>query len=89
MFVRAGSILRFGDAVEDMDEPQGPKKIRIDPGMDATFNLYRDEGATYNYGGITVLHWGDANSRFSHTGAKAWTAPDDERVKIIHPSNNN
>jgi alpha-D-xyloside xylohydrolase len=90
LFVRAGSILPLGDAVEDMDQPQELKEIRVYPGADATFDLYRDDGDTYSYekigGRITVLHWNDANQRFTHTGAEAWTEPDGAMVKVIQPA---
>ncbi len=93
LFVRAGSILPIGDPVEDMDQPQGLKQIRIYPGADATFDLYRDDGTTYNYeragGRITVLRWDDAHRRFSHSGATAWSEPDSELVKVIQPADGN
>ncbi len=91
LFVRAGSILPIGDPVEDMDQPQGLKQIRIYPGADATFDLYRDDGVTNTYekagGKITVLHWDDATQRFSHTGPEAWSQPDSNLIKVMHPSN--
>ncbi len=91
LFVRAGSILPIGKQVEDMDQRQGLKEIRIYPGANATFDLYRDNGATYNYersgGRITVLHWDNKDHHFTHTGAKAWSVPDSEMVKVIHVSN--
>ncbi|HTV83617.1 MAG TPA: TIM-barrel domain-containing protein [Acidobacteriaceae bacterium] len=87
LFVRAGSILPIGDPVEDTDQPQGIRQIRIYPGANATFRLYEDDGTTYNYektgGRITVLHWDDRVHRFSHTGATAWTVPDAQVVKVM------
>ncbi len=88
LFVRAGSILPIGDPVEDMDQPQGIREIRVYPGADATFRLYRDDG-TLRYqktgGQITVLHWDNRAQRFSHTGAAAWTAPDAQIVRVVRP----
>lgn len=90
LFVRAGSILPLGDAVEDMDQPQGIREIRVYPGADATFDLYRDDGTTYDYeksgGKITVLHWDNASQRFSHSGAEAWSEPDSSMIRVIHAS---
>jgi alpha-D-xyloside xylohydrolase len=87
LFVRAGSILPLGRQVEDMDQRQPLRRIRIYPGADATFDLYRDGGKTYRYektgGRITVLHWDDRARRFTHTGARAWSVPDRELVKVI------
>ncbi|MEJ2009617.1 MAG: glycoside hydrolase family 31 protein [Acidobacteriota bacterium] len=91
LFVRAGSILPIGDQVEDMGQHQALKEIRVYPGANATFDLYRDDGTTYDYkktgGWITVLHWDDKDHRFTHTGARAWSVPDSELVKVIHDSN--
>ncbi len=89
LFVRAGSILPIGKPVEDMDEHQGLEEIRVYPGADATFDLYRDDGS-YDYektgGRVTVLHWDDRTRRFTHTGAKAWRVPDAQLVKVIRAS---
>ena len=91
LFVRAGSILPIGKPVEDMDQHQGLKEIRIYPGADATFRLYQDNGTNYNYektgGRITVLHWDNQTHRFTHTGATAWSVPDSQLVKVIHATN--
>jgi alpha-D-xyloside xylohydrolase len=88
LFVRAGSILPLGRQVEDLsDQHQGLKEIRVYPGANATFQLYEDNGKTYDYkedGRITVLHWDNADHRFTHTGAKAWSVPDSDLVKVVH-----
>lgn len=87
LFVRAGSILPVGEQVEDMDQPQALKEIRVYPGADATFTLYEDNGKTYDYakdGRITTLHWNNKEQRFTHSGAKAWSVPDSQIVKVIH-----
>lgn len=86
LYVRAGSILPIGKQVEDMDQIQGIKEIRIYPGANATFNLYRDNGETYDYkrdGRITVLHWNNHDRRFTQSGAKAWSVPDAKLVKVV------
>jgi alpha-D-xyloside xylohydrolase len=90
LFVRAGSILPLGKPVEDMDQHQGLKAIRVYPGANATFDLYRDEGtpADESSGGrVTVLHWDERTRRFTHTGARAWSVPDATLVKVMHASN--
>lgn len=86
LYVRAGSILPIGKQVEDMDQIQGIKEIRIYPGANATFDLYRDNGETYDYkrdGRITVLHWDNHDRRFTQSGAKAWSVPDAKLVKVV------
>jgi alpha-glucosidase (family GH31 glycosyl hydrolase) len=87
LFVRAGSILPAGSAIESTSEPQKIKKIRIYPGADADFTLYDDDGKTYGYekskSKITRLHWDDAAQKLTHEGAQAWTEPDEDIVKIV------
>lgn len=90
LFVRAGSILPLGEPVENLNQPQALKEIRIYPGADGSFTLYQDDGATEDYardGKTTLLRWDDKAQRFTHTGASAWTGPDSELVKIVHASN--
>lgn len=90
LFVRAGSIVPLGKPILSTQQQQGLQEIRIYPGADATFELYQDDGTTYNYeksgGNITVLHWDDASHKFTHTGAPAWSGPDNALVKVIHTS---
>ena len=50
LFVRAGSIIPYGPAVQYADEnPGAPIELRVYPGADGTFTLYEDEGDNYNY----------------------------------------
>jgi len=77
LFVRAGSILPLGAPVESTDEVQKIAKLRVYPGADGDFNLYRDDGTTYAYEqdeeqgklDLTHLHWSDASGRLTHTGS--------------------
>jgi alpha-D-xyloside xylohydrolase len=68
LFVRAGSILPFGE----------PARLRVYPGADADFALYDDDGRTYAYekgaGKVTRLHWDDAAGKLS---------PASENVEVI------
>jgi alpha-glucosidase (family GH31 glycosyl hydrolase) len=87
LFVRAGSIVPLGSAVESTSEHQNIEKIRIYPGADADFALYDDDGKTYTYekgeSKITHLHWHDAAQKLTHDGAQAWTEPDSEIIEIV------
>jgi len=87
MFVRAGSILPLGDAIESTSQVQKIAKVRVYPGADAEFVLYQDDGTTYAYeqgdSRITHLHWNDATHRLDHQGVSAWTAPDSEIVDVV------
>jgi len=72
LFVKAGSILPLGAPVESTNEVQKIAKVKVYPGSDASFDLYSDDGTTYDYekGKFEVVHLhSSAEGRFSHTGA--------------------
>ncbi len=87
LFVRAGSILPMGDAIESTSQAQKIARVRVYPGADAEFTLYQDDGTTYAYehgdSRITRLHWNDATHALEHQGAPAWTEPDSEIVEVV------
>jgi alpha-D-xyloside xylohydrolase len=87
LFVRAGSILPLGSAVESTHQQQAIERVRVYPGSDANFTLFSDDGKTYAYergaGSITRLHWDDAKGQLTHEGAAAWTAPDSTIVEVV------
>ncbi len=87
LFVRAGSIIPLGGAVESTHQKQAIEKVRVYPGADANFTLFSDDGTTYAYekgaGSITNLHWDDASRRFTHQGAAAWAQADSVVVSIV------
>lgn len=50
LFVRAGSIVPFGPAMQYATEkPEDPIELRVYRGADGQFTLYEDEGDTYDY----------------------------------------
>ncbi|HKF49181.1 MAG TPA: TIM-barrel domain-containing protein [Terracidiphilus sp.] len=87
LFVRAGSIIPLGSAVESTHRQQAISKVRVYPGADSSFTLFNDDGTTYAYenggGSITHLHWDDVKKEFTHVGAAAWTGPDTSIVEIV------
>ncbi len=87
LFVRAGSILPLGMPIESTEQKQDLAKIKIYPGADADFSLYRDDGKTYGYEKgdfqITNLHWDNTAGKLTHKGAEAWTGPDDLLVEVV------
>ncbi len=89
VFVRAGSILPLGTAVESTADPQKIAEVRVYPGADGRFTLYDDDGTTYGYerGAFhtTELQWNDTNARLTQTGAKAWNDSDPNIVRVIKP----
>ena len=87
LFVRAGSIIPTGSAVDSTHEKQSLAQVRVYPGADASFTLFSDDGTTYAYekgaGSITHLHWNDASHQLTHEGPAAWTSPDSSVVKVF------
>jgi alpha-D-xyloside xylohydrolase len=73
VFVKAGAILPMGSAVESTNEAQKVASLRVYPGADGMFELYRDDGTTYDYEQgkfeLTQLHWSDTAGKLSKSGA--------------------
>ena len=89
LFVRAGSIVPLGSAIESAAQEQAIAKLRVYPGANASFTLFSDDGTTYSYekgsGAVTELRWDETKQQLHHTGAAAWKQPDSEIVEIIKP----
>jgi len=89
VFVRAGSILPLGAAVENTAQEQKIEKVRIYPGANGDFTLYSDDGKSYSYekgeGRITRLHWDDQTQKLTHEGARAWFESDPQILEIVKP----
>jgi alpha-D-xyloside xylohydrolase len=50
LYVRAGSIVPMGPAIQFADEkPDAPMELWVYPGQDGQFSFYEDEGDNYNY----------------------------------------
>jgi alpha-D-xyloside xylohydrolase len=49
IFVRAGSIIPYGPAIEYATQSNDPIELRVYRGGDGAFTLYEDEGDNYNY----------------------------------------
>jgi len=78
LFVKAGSILPMGVAVESTYGKQAIEKVKVYAGADAQFVLYDDDGTTYAYekgeNRITTLKWDDAARKLTQNGTQAWDA---------------
>jgi alpha-D-xyloside xylohydrolase len=87
LFVKAGSILPLGEPIESTNEKQKIAQLRVYPGADADFDLYQDDGTTYDYEQgkmeLTHLHWSDAKASLQHSGATAWSGPDAGVLEVI------
>jgi alpha-D-xyloside xylohydrolase len=87
LFVRAGSIVPLGSAIESTKDKQTIASVRVYPGANASFALFSDDGNSYSYekgaSSITRLSWDDQTRRLKHEGAAAWSSSDASVVKII------
>ncbi len=87
LFVRAGSIVPLGAAVENTRQQQAIRAVRVYAGADADFTLFSDNGTTYAYekgaGAVTRLHWDQSRHALSHLGAAAWSGPDSAVVEVV------
>jgi alpha-glucosidase (family GH31 glycosyl hydrolase) len=85
LFVKAGSIVPLGSAVESTHDQQSIAHVKVYPGADGDFTLYSDDGQTYAYEKgdfqTTRLHWDDAAKKLVQTGAKAWSG--DAIVEVV------
>ena len=70
LYVRAGAILPMGPLRQYTGEPvDGPLTLTVYPGADGAFDLYEDDGSTFEYRsgewmGL-AMRWNDANRRLS------------------------
>jgi alpha-D-xyloside xylohydrolase len=87
LFVRAGSVLPLGEPVESTNERQRIATLRVYPGADGDFDVYRDDGTTYNYENgdfaLTHLHWSDATRKLLRSGAALEVVSEPELIEIV------
>jgi alpha-D-xyloside xylohydrolase len=74
IFVRAGSIIPYGPALQFAGEkPADPIELRVYRGADGSFTLYEDEGDNYNYerGAHATIpfQWDDRKQELTIRGA--------------------
>ena len=87
LFVRAGSILALGEPVESTNEKQRIATLRVYPGADADFDIYNDDGTTYNYekgqSQLTHLHWSEASGKISRSGAQLPVVSESNLIEVV------
>jgi alpha-D-xyloside xylohydrolase len=87
LFVKAGSILPLGEAVESTNERQRIAKVKVYPGADGEFEVYRDDGTTYEYekgkSELTRFHWSDGTKKLTRSGARAEVVSEDGLVEVV------
>lgn len=69
VYIKAGAILPMGPDLEYANQSVDPMEIRVYKGDDGYFNLYEDEGDTYNYEqdqhSIIPFSYDDSNHRLT------------------------
>jgi alpha-D-xyloside xylohydrolase len=95
IFVRAGSILPYGPAVQWAGEkPDAPIELRIYPGADASFTLYEDEGDNYDYEkgvyATVPIQWNETTKTLTigPTSGSYPAMPSERAFKIVYVSQN-
>jgi alpha-D-xyloside xylohydrolase len=87
VFVRAGSIVPLGTAIQNTSAPQALAEIRVYPGRDAELTLYDDDGVSYEYekgaGRSTRLEWDEKTKALKASGDKTTAASVKNLVKVI------
>ena len=85
LFVKAGSIVPLGSAIESTHDKQSIAHVKVYPGADGDFTLYSDDGQTYAYEKgefkTTHLHWNNAAKSLEQSGPKAWSG--DRIVEVV------
>jgi len=80
LYVRAGAILPLGPVKQHVDEDSsGATELRIHPGADGRFQLYEDDGETFDYQRgryrLTEMRWDDAKRRLTISPATGESVP--------------
>ncbi|MBX3433682.1 MAG: DUF5110 domain-containing protein [Pirellulales bacterium] len=87
LFVRAGSIIPLGPAVEYSSQQHDPIELRVYSGADGDFILYEDEGDGYGYEheryATIPIHWDDV-ARTLTIGARQGDFPGLDRDRRFH-----
>jgi alpha-glucosidase (family GH31 glycosyl hydrolase) len=87
LFVRAGSIIPFGEPIDSTAQTQKIARVKVYRGASADFTLYDDDGTTYAYehgvSKITRLHWDDKARQFTQEGARAWAGSNSGIVEVV------
>jgi alpha-D-xyloside xylohydrolase len=72
VFVKAGSIIPMGADIQSTATAQAITQVLVYPGKNAEFNLYDDDGVSYDYekgkGVTTRLQWNEAGGNLTVSG---------------------
>lgn len=90
LFVRAGSIVPFGIEIPSTATAQALAEIRVYPGADADFELFDDDGVSYDYerggGRTTALHWNEGQHALSISARPAARNGLQKLLRVIEPT---
>jgi len=78
VYVKAGSIVPMGAEVQSTASKQAIAQVLVYPGKDAQFDLYDDDGVSYDYekgkSSLTRLRWNEAGGKLEAKGGDAGVA---------------
>jgi hypothetical protein len=63
------------------------EKLKVYPGADGEFSLYRDDGNTYDYEmgkmELTKLQWSDSTGKLTHSGSPIGPVVETDMTKLV------
>jgi alpha-D-xyloside xylohydrolase len=72
VFVKAGSIVPIGADIQSTATRQAIAEVQVYPGKDGEFNLYDDDGVSYDYekgkSSLTRLRWSEGSGKLTASG---------------------
>lgn len=78
VYVKAGSIVPMGAEVQSTASKQAIAQVLVYPGKDGEFDLYDDDGVSYDYekgkSSVTRLRWSESGGKLSASGGDAGVA---------------
>jgi len=87
LFVRAGSIIPIGKDIQNTEEDQPLTELRVYSGSDGSFDLYSDDGHTYDYESgkftLNTIKWNNAKKIISFSVQNPFTGPATNWIKVI------
>jgi alpha-D-xyloside xylohydrolase len=89
LFVRAGSIIPHGNDIPNTRAEQKDVVLYVYAGSDARFDLYQDDGTTYDYEkgkfSLAQIRWNEAMQKITVTGDDRglFSGPQDKWLKIV------
>ncbi len=89
LFVRAGSIIPIGNDIISTKADQKEVELTVYAGADARFDLYQDDGTTYDYEkgkfSLAQIRWNEATQQITITGDHRglFSRPQSSWLKVI------